>query len=150
MNLPEFHTQHILLGYSSEDDHLLFRNAVNDLPYLVHLSVAAGSQDVMTMLESISPLPALIILDLELSDRNGVECLKEIKGREKFAALPVIVYAKTAYPAIINELYESGAHLYIRKNEDVAGFKKLIHELLSFNWNDKIIRPPLDEFVLTT
>ena len=150
MNLPEFHTQHILLGYSSQDDHLLFRAAVNDLPYLVHLSVAADSQEVMTMLDSVAPLPALIILDLELPDRNGVECLKEIKGSEKLAALPVIVYATNAYPAIINELYDSGAHLYIRKTEDVAGFKKLIHELLSINWNDKIIRPPRDEFVVTS
>lgn len=148
MNLPEFHTQHVLLGYSSEIDRSLFQQVVNDMPFLVHLSSANTCSDIKDMLDRQGALPDLLVLDLELSDSNGLECLQEIKGNKKCVSLPVVIYATTSYPAAINQLYENGAHLYIYKTKDAFAFKKSIQHLLSINWKVNIGQPPREEFVL--
>jgi DNA-binding NarL/FixJ family response regulator len=149
MNLPEFHTQHVLLGYSSEIDRSLFQQVVNDLPFLVHMSSANTCSDIKDILDRQAAPPDLLVLDLELSDSNGLECLQEIKGNKKCVSLPVVIYATTSYPAAINQLYENGAHLYIYKTKDTFAFIKSIQHLLSINWKVNIGQPPREEFVLT-
>ena len=101
----------------------------------------------MKALDDLSDIPDLIILDLDLTVKNGLECLIEIKANKKFESLPVVVYATTSYPAAINQLYQGGAHLYLHKSED-SGLKTLIHHVLSINWKEKIAQPPREEFVL--
>ena len=79
MNLPEFHTQHVFFASGSHNDHLLFQQVVNELPYLVHLSTAKDGNDTLEVLNQLADLPDLLILDLDLSIKNGLECLLEIK-----------------------------------------------------------------------
>jgi DNA-binding NarL/FixJ family response regulator len=148
MNLPEFHTQHVFFASGSQHDYLLFQQVVNELPYLVHLSTAKDGDDTMEVLSQLSDLPDLLILDLDLSIKNGLECLIEIKANYKLGSLPVLIYSPTSHPAAINQLYQGGAHLYLHKAENV-GFSRLIQHVLSINWKVKVAQPPREEFVLT-
>jgi len=146
MNLPEFHTQHVFFASGSPDDSLLFQQIITELPYLVHTSMAKD-EDTLKALDELSSIPDLIILDLALSGKNGLDCLLDIKANQKFEALPVVIYGTTSYPAAMNQLYQEGAHLYLHKSENSA-FKKLIQYVLSINWKEKIAPPPREEFVL--
>jgi DNA-binding NarL/FixJ family response regulator len=146
MNLPEFHTQHVFFASGSSDDVLLFQQAITELPYLVHSSMAKD-EDTLKALDELSSIPDLTILDLDLRDKNGLEVLLEIKGNKKFESLPVVVYGTTSYPAVVNELYHGGAHLYLHKSEN-SGLKTLIQHVLSINWKEKVTQPPREEFVL--
>ena len=74
-------------------------------------------EDTLKALDELSDIPDLIILDLDLTGKNGLECLLEIKANKKFESLPVVVYGTTSYPAVINQLYQGGAHLYLHKSE---------------------------------
>jgi len=147
MNLPEFHTQHVFFASGSPDDSLLFQQAIAELPYLVHPSMAKDDEDILKVLEDLPEIPDLIIFDLDLSDKNGVECLLKIKANKKFEFLPVVVYGTTSYPSVISQLYQGGAHLYLHKSEN-SGLKTLINYVLSINWKEKIAQPPREEFVL--
>ena len=42
------------------------------------------------------PVPCLVILDLELPRKNGIEVLQWLRGREDFRDLPVVMMASTA------------------------------------------------------
>ena len=147
MNLPEFHTQHVFFASGSPDDVLLFQQAIAELPYLVHPSTAHDDEDTLKALEKLSDIPDLIILDLDLSNKNGLECLLEIKANKKFESSPVVVYGTTSYPSVIDQLYQGGAHLYLHKSE-TSRLKTLIHHVLSINWKEKITQPPREEFIL--
>ena len=147
MSLPEFHTQHVFFASGSPNDVLLFQQVVAELPYLVHHSMQKDDEDTLKALGELSHIPDLIILDLDLTGKNGLECLFEIKANRKFESLPVVIYGTTSFPAAINQLYQGGAHLYIHKSENSA-FKALIQHLLSINWKEKIAQPPREEFVL--
>jgi len=147
MNLPEFHTQHVFFASGSPNDVLLFQQVIAELPYLVHPSTAKEHEDTLMVLDELPYIPDLIILDLDLPHKNGLECLLEIKANKKFESLPVVIYGTTSYPAAINQLYQGGAHLYIHKSEKVE-FIRLIQHVLAINWKEKIAQPPREEFVL--
>jgi CheY-like chemotaxis protein len=149
MSLPEFYTQHIFVTDDDEDDRLLFEEAVKELPYLVHLSTARDAEETLKKLLELSSLPDVLFLDLNMPGKNGLECLSEIKQNQKIKSIPVIIFSTSAYPGAVNQAYEAGAHLYIRKPNNFSSFKKSIHHVLSINWRDNISRPPKDEFVLS-
>ena len=149
MNIPEFHTQHVFIADDDEDDRLFFQEVINEMPYLVHLSMAKDGEDAIRSLSKIQLLPDLVVLDLNMPLKNGLECLQEIKQAPKLKVLPVIIFSTSSYPSMINQAYDAGAHLYIRKPNDFLTFRKLIQHVLSINWKKELLRPPREEFVLT-
>lgn len=149
MNLPEFHTQYIFLADDDEDDRVFFQEVIGEMPYLVHLSMARNGEETITKLMQLSQLPDLLFLDLNMPLKNGLECLQEIKSNHQLKKLPVIIFSTSSYPSMINQVYDAGAHLYIRKPNDFLSFKNLIQHVLSINWKEQLSRPPREEFVLT-
>lgn len=57
----------------------------------------------------------LILLDIELPDKNGVEFLEEIKKEEKFIDIPVISISNNDDPVIVARLLKHGAKDFIKK-----------------------------------
>ena len=57
----------------------------------------------------------LILLDVELPDKSGVEFLEEIKAKEKFLDLPVIVISSNDNPVIVARLLKHGAKDFLKK-----------------------------------
>ena len=112
-----------------------------------------GFVEAASGLEAIEQLAlgpaALMVLDLNMPLKNGLECLQEIKQAPKLKGLPVIILSTSSYPSMINQVYDAGAHLYIRKPNDFLTFRKLIQHVLSINWKAELLRPPREEFVLT-
>lgn len=149
MSRPEFHTQHVFITDDDEDDRLLFQEVVKELPYLVHLSMARDGEEAITMLNQLQELPDVLFLDLNMPIKNGLDCLQEIKQSKKLKTLPVIIFSTSSYPRTINQTYDAGAHLYIRKPNDFLSFKRSIQYVLSVNWKEKFSPPPREEFVLT-
>lgn len=149
MSMPEFYTQHVFITDDDEDDRLLFQEVVKELPYLVHLSMARDGEEAITMLNQLQELPDLLFLDLNMPIKNGLDCLQEIKQSKKLKTLPVIIFSTSSYPRTINQTYDAGAHLYIRKPNDFLSFKRAIQYVLSVNWKEKFSPPPREEFVLT-
>jgi CheY-like chemotaxis protein len=148
MNIPEFHTQHVFIVGEDEQHHQLVREAIGELPYLVHVSVVSDGKEGIAMLKNLAELPDVVFLDLELSLGDGLACLREVKGDNRLASLPVIIFSASSYPSVINEAYEAGAHLFISKSVNGYEPKKLVHHLLSINWKEKILPPPREEFVV--
>jgi CheY-like chemotaxis protein len=148
MSIPEFYTQHVFITDDDEDDRLLFQEVVKELPYLVHLSMARDGEETIKILNQLHQLPDLLFLDLNMPIKNGLECLVDIKASKKLRSLPVIIFSTSIYPSAINQAYDAGAHLYIRKPNDFLSFKRSVQYVLSFNWKANLSQPPRAEFVL--
>lgn len=148
MNIPEFQTQHIFVADDDEDDRKLFEEVVKDLPYLVHLTMARDGDETIKVLLQLTHLPDVLFLDLNMPIKNGLDCLNEIKKNSKIKSIPVIIFSTSSYPGAINQVYDAGAHLYIRKPNDFLNFKRSIQYVLSIRWRGNISQPPKDEFVL--
>ena len=107
-----------------------------------------GGDEVMPFLESSLeggagpdyPLPALILLDLNLPKKDGREVLREIKAHPVFRAIPVIVMTTSSSPGDIAYSYDSGANSYIVKPADFEAMRDIIQTLKKY-WFDVIKLP---------
>jgi CheY-like chemotaxis protein len=88
------------------------------------------------LFENSKNLPDVLFIDLSMPRKNGFECLTEIKENKKLKDLHVVMFS-TSFPRdknyeenIINMLFNIGANDYIRKSEDLAQLKQVIHNSL--------------------
>jgi len=79
-----------------------------------------------------APVPDLIILDLNMPRKNGLEVLSEIKADYKLKHIPVLVFSNSEYAHDICKAYTLGANAYIAKPSDFQGFIDLVHSIDSF------------------
>jgi len=78
-----------------------------------------------------SEQPRLIILDLGLPDRSGVEVLDELRADESTSQIPVLVLTADTDPEQEARLLVSGALAYLTKPMDENLFLALVDECLS-------------------
>lgn len=77
--------------------------------------------------------PQLILLDLNLPKKSGLEVLREIKGDKRTQNIPVIILTISDRDSDINECRRLGAETYIVKPVSFRNFSK-VTALLSLSW----------------
>jgi CheY-like chemotaxis protein len=73
------------------------------------------------------PIPSLILLDLKLPRRTGLEVLTWLRGRhDSLKRLPVVVLTSSKQSTDINRAYELGANSYLVKPVAFDGLLDLV------------------------
>lgn len=103
---------HVRMLYSEELTQLGYSVSDND-----------GSGDICSLLEQTAP--DLVILDIKLGDRSGLDVLQEI--RRKNALLPVILC--TAYASFSADLKSIAADAYVVKSYDSSELLEQVRRL---------------------
>ena len=88
-----------------------------------------------------SRIPHLILLDLNLPQKNGKEVLIEIKSDPEFRDIPVVILTSSDDEGDILGSYKHYANCYITKP---VGFEKLVSvvtQIQSF-WFNVVVLPP--------
>lgn len=76
----------------------------------------AGEQPFVNRIEN--PLPALVILDIKLPRRSGLEVLQWIRSTDtELHRVPVVILSSSRQPSDINRAYDLGANSYLSKPE---------------------------------
>lgn len=69
---------------------------------------------------ALNKSPDLILLDLMLPKKSGIEVLKSLRHQEKGKSIPVIVLTNLTDPATINEALQNGvANFLVKSNWDI-------------------------------
>ena len=79
-----------------------------------------------------SPVPDLILLDLNLPKKSGREVLAEIKKDENLRRIPVIVLTTSDAEEDIFNAYDLHTNCYITKPVDLDEFMKIIKAIEDF------------------
>lgn len=128
---------------------MLFEDALREICKETVLTKAHDGEQLMQMLlEDRDSLPTAIFLDLNMPRKNGFECLEEIRANDKLCKLPVVIFSTTAQQQSIDRAYEQGADYYIQKPGSFEALKEVIKKMLSINWNERSLRPDLEDFLL--
>ncbi len=71
----------------------------------------------------------VLLLDINMPKKNGVDVLRQIKKDEKLQKLPIIMLTTTDNPVEIDECYRLGCNNYIAKPVDYDKFIETIKKL---------------------
>lgn len=86
------------------------------------------------------PLPSIVLLDLKLPKRSGLEVLAWLRDRpDKLKRLPVVVLTSSKQASDINRAYELGANSYLVKPVAFDGLLELVQAFNGFwmRFNEK-------------
>lgn len=61
------------------------------------------------------PLPSLVLLDLKLPRKSGLEVLEWIRKQPELKKLVVVIFSSSVQPSDLRRAYELGANSYIQK-----------------------------------
>lgn len=89
-----------------------------------------------------SPMPDLILLDLNLPKWDGREVLKEIKTDVKLKRIPVVVLTTSNAEQDIIQSYDLHANCFINKPVDFDNFFDIIQKIEAF-WLNTTILPTM-------
>jgi len=103
----------------------------------VRLHVVGNGEQAMQFLHQAgsfadAPRPGLIVLDLSLPRRTGLEVLADLKADRDLLAIPVLTLTISAAPLDIQRSYSLHANAYIVKPADVDGFTDAIKQIASW------------------
>jgi DNA-binding response OmpR family regulator len=73
--------------------------------------------------------PAVLLLDLKLPKRNGLEVLRQIKSDEKLKLIPVVVLTSSHEEKDVVASYKLGVNAYVVKPVDFHEFVNAVKEL---------------------
>ena len=111
----------VLLYVEDEDAAaFLFESAVTEAGIDIEVRRVVDGNDAMAYLThgngySDAPDPDLILLDLNLPRKNGLEVLAEVQTDEKLRRIPVVVFTSSALPRDRKRSIALGAKEFITK-----------------------------------
>ncbi len=79
-----------------------------------------------------APTPDLILLDLNLPKKNGIEVLTEIKADRHLKKIPVVILTSSNAERDIVKTYNLHASSYVMKPVDLAGFTEIVQAIEGF------------------
>jgi CheY-like chemotaxis protein len=78
------------------------------------------------------PLPALVLLDLKLPRKSGIEVLQWIRSKPGLRRIPVIMLTSSRQPIDINRAYDLGVNAYLVKPVSFDTLVEMLRTLDSF------------------
>ena len=127
----------VLLVEDNEADVRLTREALREAGENVRLSAVADGDLALTYLRREAgfadvPRPDLVLLDLNLPRKNGLEVLEEMRADERLACIPVIVLTSSAAHQDVEACYARGANAFVVKPLELDEFMALIGAIRGF------------------
>lgn len=137
----------ILLVEDNPGDVRLMVEALKDGKVYNRLSTVRDGVEALAFLQqegeyADAPQPDLILLDLNLPNKDGHETLREIKSHEELARIPVVVLTSSDATTDIVKTYDRHASCYIVKPVDLEQFMRIVQSIEDF-WLT-VVRLPSD------
>ncbi len=123
----------ILIAEDNEDDILLIREAFEEVNMVNRVAVVRDGEEALAYLRgegpySEAPLPGMVLLDINMPKKTGLEVLTQIKADPRFRALPVVMLTVSEREEDVIQSFEQGACSYIRKPVTFTRFITVVRQ----------------------
>lgn len=137
MKATRIRSPQILVVDDNPGDARLVAEALRAVAPAAVPSVAADGDAAMQRLRregkySTAPAPDLILLDLRMPGKSGLEVLAEVKQDPNLRSIPVVVLTTSDAPQDVRKAYDLHANCYMTKPMDLAGFFEAVRALSEF------------------
>jgi len=129
----------ILLVEDNPGDADLIRDTLEESAHRLDITVIGDGAEAVAYLlrrpapdEADTPLPDLVLLDLNLPKMSGHDVLSEARRSQDLRSLPIIVVTSSDAASDIVTSYTLGANCYVTKPGELVAFQTAIRALGAF------------------
>jgi len=116
-------TDLVLVAEDNPDDAILLRRAIDKAGITARVKIVSDGEDMLLYLQGRGvysnreayPLPNLIILDLKMPRKSGLEVLLWMSENQDLAVVPTIVLSASNLEKDVRQAYNLGANTYFVK-----------------------------------
>lgn len=131
----------ILIADDDPDDRLLIKEALEEAKLNNPIHFVEDGIELLDYLKrennyqdlAGTSLPGLVLLDLNMPRKNGIEALQEIKEDPKLRAIPVVVFTTSKAEEDILRTYRLGVNSFITKPINFQSLLETV-EIISRYW----------------
>lgn len=139
-------TVHVLLVEDSPTQVKLIREIIGEVTEFDLLDDVADGEQAMTYLRregryADAERPHLILLDLNMPNKDGFEVLREIKSDPDLRDIIVVVLTVRDRPEDIVRCYNDGANTFLTKPITAEGMRAVLHRFAGY-WSDEATKLP--------
>lgn len=121
---------HILIVDDALDQLKLMESVFQAVdPSLIIQGVQSGDEALTRLRSDEQSRPKVMLLDLRMPGKQGLDVLKEIKADPELKKIPVCAFSNGDIPKDVCDCYENGASFYFKKP---CGFDELIQFATNF------------------
>jgi CheY-like chemotaxis protein len=130
----------ILYVEDDENDVFFARRAFSRATPEVLLSVVSDGLEAESYLagegafadRAAHPLPALVVMDLKLPKKTGLEVLEWMRGKPELRTIPVVFLSSSTERGDIERAYRLGANAYLSKRGDLQGLEAMARAMAAY------------------
>ncbi|MGV3559130.1 response regulator [Larkinella arboricola] len=135
----------ILIADDDADDRMLIEQAFRENNLTATLNFVEDGEELIDFLLQREPYtsvirPSLIILDLNMPRKNGIQALREIKANEQLRQIPIVVLTTSTAEEDILRTYDLGVSSYISKPFDYSTLLDITNTIKKY-WIDTVSLP---------
>jgi len=117
---------HILLADDNEPNILVVSDYLQDYGYRV--TVAHNGLEALEKAEAVSP--DIILMDIQMPEMDGLEAIRQLRQRPRFAPTPIIALTALAMPGDRERCLTAGANEYLSKPVSLKKLVQTINDML--------------------
>lgn len=130
-------TARVLQVEDNEADVRLTREALREAGEELRLSVVGDGEQALAYLRNEAgfedaPRPHLVLLDLNLPRKDGVEVLQEMRRDPVLAPIPVVVLTSSSAARDVDACYAAGANAFVVKAVELDEFIERLGSIREF------------------
>ena len=122
------------------NDILLIERAFRKAEIGAQVQVVSDGEQAMQYLSGSSgfaqrerfPIPSLVLLDLKLPRKSGIEVLEWIRHQPGLRHIPVVMLTASKQPVDVNRAYDLGANAYLVKPVNFDALVELLRTMDKF------------------
>ncbi len=127
----------VIIAEDDPDDRLLIKDALNEASNQpIDIFFVQDGAEMLDYLyhrgkyrDNNSPHPELVLLDLNMPKKGGMEVLQEIKSDSALRTIPVVVLTTSTAPEHIARSYELGGNGFVTKPNSYSELVELMKNI---------------------
>ncbi|RFS17891.1 response regulator [Emticicia sp. C21] len=129
----------VVLAEDDKDYQEIFNNALTEVNIPTKLTVVSDGVELMQTLQSPeSPAYNIVVLDINMPKKDGIECLKEIRKDKNLSSTFSVILTSSQDTVMKQTAYDAGANLFLTKPEDFDEYVETVRKILTSDWQLKL------------
>ena len=129
-------TSHVLVVEDNDDDFETVLEAVQHAEIFHPIRRATSGGECLRLLhesvDSRSPLPAFVLLDLNMPGDDGRDVLRQVKKDDKLRAIPMVVLSTSSNMRDVDFCYANHVNAYHTKPDNHETHLKILQQIFSY------------------